>query len=70
MPGIRWVEDFRKAMLPCTCGVYVNTPDLLIENWPAAYYGCNFERLTRVKAEYDPKNVFRYPQSIPPAFCD
>lgn len=68
--GIRWVEDFRKAMLPFTCGVYVNTPDLLIENWPAAYYGCNFERLTRIKAKYDPKNVFRYPQSIPPAFCD
>lgn len=66
--GIRWVEDFRKAMEPFTCGVYVNTPDLLLENWPVAYYGCNFERLTQVKAKYDPKNVFRYPQSIPPAF--
>ncbi len=68
--GIRWVEDFRKAMLPFTRGVYVNTPDLLIENWPEAYYGCNFERLTRIKAKYDPKNVFHYPQSIPPAFCE
>lgn len=29
-------------------------------------YGCNFERLTRVKAKYDPENIFRYPQSIPP----
>jgi FAD/FMN-containing dehydrogenase len=68
--GIRWVEDFRKAMLPFTCGVYVNTPDLLIENWPEAYYGCNFDRLTRIKAKYDPKNIFRYPQSIPVAFHD
>ena len=65
-PGIRWVEDFRKAMLPFTRGVYVNTPDLSIKNWPDAYYGGNFEQLTRVKAKYDPENVFRYPQSIPP----
>ena len=68
--GIRWTEDFRKAMLPYTCGVYVNTPDLQIENWPEAYYGHNFELLTQIKAKYDPKNVFRYPQSIPPAFHD
>ncbi len=66
-PGIRWVEEFRRAMRPFTQGVYVNTPDLSIRNWPKAYYGGNFDRLTRVKAKYDPKNVFNYPQSIPPA---
>ncbi|HBL84342.1 MAG: hypothetical protein A2Y17_05065 [Clostridiales bacterium GWF2_38_85] len=31
-PGIHWVEDFRKAMIPFTQGVYVNTPDLSINN--------------------------------------
>ncbi|KJS17591.1 MAG: FAD-dependent oxidase [Peptococcaceae bacterium BRH_c4b] len=66
-PGIRWVEDFRRAMRPFTQGVYVNTPDLSIKNWPKAYYGSNFDRLTRVKAKYDPENVFKFPQSIPPA---
>ncbi|HEY8804250.1 MAG TPA: BBE domain-containing protein [Clostridium sp.] len=66
--GIRWVEDFRRAMLPFTQGVYVNTPDLSIENWSQEYYGSNFKRLTQVKAKYDPKNVFNYPQSIPPAY--
>lgn len=66
-PGIRWVESFRKAMQPFTRGVYVNTPDLSICNWPKAYYGSNYQKLTRVKAIYDPENVFRYPQSIPPA---
>lgn len=66
-PGIRWVEDFRKTMLPFTRGVYVNTPDLSIENWPKAYYGSNFKRLTQVKAKYDPENIFKFPQSIPPA---
>jgi FAD/FMN-containing dehydrogenase len=65
--SIRWVEDFRREMLPFTKGVYVNTPDLSIRNWPAAYYGSNFDRLTQVKARYDPKNVFSFPQSIPPA---
>jgi FAD/FMN-containing dehydrogenase len=66
-PGIHWVDSFRKAMQPYTKGVYVNTPDLSICNWPKAYYGSNFQRLTQVKAKYDPDNVFRYPQSIPPA---
>lgn len=65
--GINWVGNFRKAMLPYTKGVYVNTPDLSICNWPKAYYGSNFQRLTQVKAKYDPDNIFRYPQSIPPA---
>lgn len=65
--GIRWVENFRRAMLPYTQGVYVNTPDLSIKNWQKAYYGNNFERLTRVKARYDPNNIFNFPQSIPPA---
>jgi FAD/FMN-containing dehydrogenase len=60
------VEDFRQAMLPFTRGVYVNTPDLSIKDWPEAYYGGNFDRLTRVKAKYDPENIFKYPQSIPP----
>lgn len=67
--GIRWVEDFRKDMRPFTKGVYVNTPDLSIKNWQNAYYGCNFNRLTKVKAKYDPMNIFQYPQSIPPATC-
>ncbi|MFK4426440.1 MULTISPECIES: FAD-binding oxidoreductase [Bacillus] len=64
--SIRWTEDFRLAMLPYTKGVYVNTPDLSIKDWPDAYYSCNFDRLMEVKAKYDPKNIFNFPQSIPP----
>ena len=67
-PGIHWVEEFRRAMLPFTRGVYVNTPDLSIKNWPEAYYGSNFDRLTRVKARYDPEDVFHFPQSIPSTY--
>jgi FAD/FMN-containing dehydrogenase len=62
-----WVEAFRRAMLPYVCGAYVNYIDSNIEDWPSAYYGTNFEKLMRVKAKYDPQNVFRFPQSIPPA---
>ena len=66
--SIRWVEDFRLAMLPFTKGVYVNTPDLSIKNWPDAYFSCNFDRLMEVK-EYFAKNVFNFPQSIPLFNC-
>ncbi|MBN3346255.1 hypothetical protein CF088_14355 [Clostridium botulinum] len=35
------------------------------------YYGRNFNLLTQVKAKYDSENIFRFPQSIPPASeCD
>ncbi|WP_373657561.1 FAD-binding oxidoreductase [Sporomusa acidovorans] len=67
--GIRWVEEFRWAMQHYTKGVYVNTTDLSIKDWPNAYYSCNFERLTQIKAKYDPENVFNFPQSIPPSNC-
>ena len=32
-----------------------------------ATYGDNYERLTRIKAKYDPDNLFRVNQNIPPA---
>ena len=63
--NIRWVEDFRRSLLPFTRGAYVNYIDRQIQDWQSQYYGRNFTRLTRVKRTWDPQNVFRYPQSIP-----
>ncbi|MEH7218026.1 FAD-binding oxidoreductase [Bacillus toyonensis] len=63
--SIHWVEEFRQAMLPFSNGVYVNTPDLSIKDWSKMYYGSNFDRLTQLKAKYDPKDIFNFPQSIP-----
>jgi hypothetical protein len=44
---------------------YQNWPDRGLADWRRAYYGSNLERLTRVKAEHDPKDRFSYPQSVP-----
>jgi FAD/FMN-containing dehydrogenase len=48
-------------------GVFPNFPDSTLPDWQRAYHGTNYERLTRLKARYDPGNVFRFHQSIPPA---
>jgi FAD/FMN-containing dehydrogenase len=47
-------------------GVYPNFPDPELEDWGRAYHGANLDRLTRVKATYDPENVFRFDQSVQP----
>jgi FAD/FMN-containing dehydrogenase len=44
--------------------VYPNFPDPELDDWPSAYHAANLERLTRVKAAYDPDNVFRFHQSL------
>jgi FAD/FMN-containing dehydrogenase len=45
--------------------VFQNFADPDLEHWAAAYYGPNYERLVRVKARYDPSNLFRFQQSLP-----
>lgn len=47
-------------------GVYPNFPDPELEDWARAYHGTNLDRLRRVKATYDPGNVFRFDQSVQP----
>lgn len=44
---------------------YCNYPDLAYTDWPTAYYGKEgYERLQKVKAQYDPDNLFRHAQSV------
>jgi FAD/FMN-containing dehydrogenase len=47
-------------------GVYPNFPDPDVDDWARAYHGANHERLSRVKARYDPDDVFRFHQSALP----
>lgn len=64
--NIAWIDGVNQALRPYTTGgAYVNIPDSSLADWAWAYYGDNFPRLVEVKARYDPKNIFNYPQSIP-----
>lgn len=63
--ALGWVADFARALQPYVDGAYVNVPNAGAADWEAQYYGANADRLRRVKAGYDPQNVFTFEQSIP-----
>ncbi|MFJ6194931.1 FAD-binding oxidoreductase [Micromonospora sp. NPDC092111] len=62
-----WIAEFSQALRPYVNGAYVNVPNIGMAEWETAYWGSHFDRLRRIKAKYDPHNVFQYEQSIPPA---
>jgi FAD/FMN-containing dehydrogenase len=65
--ALAWIAEFSEALQPYVDGAYVNVPNAGMANWATEYWGDNFDRLRAVKSKYDPGNVFRYEQSIPPA---
>ena len=51
-----------------TGGVYVNfMPDDESQRVRSGAYGPNYDRLAKIKAKYDPKNLFRMNQNVVPA---
>jgi hypothetical protein len=63
-----WVSDFAATLDQGDTGAYVGF--LAAEGEErirAAYPGATWERLAAVKAKYDPTNLFRLNQNIPPA---
>ena len=63
-----WLRDVWQAVRPFGSGVYVNfleagERDRIRE----AYPGDTYARLAAVKRQYDPHNVFRLNQNVPPA---
>jgi len=65
-----WVKEFWEALVPFArdTGSYVNfivEPDQ--ERIVAAYGADKYRRLAKIKAEYDPENVFRHNANIKPA---
>ena len=62
-----WVGEFARAVQPNDDSAYVG---FLADEGPArvraAYPGAIWDRLTRIKAAYDPANLFRLNQNIPP----
>lgn len=68
LPGNRLVQDQLFSTLSrYGNGSYQNFADPALKDWARAYYGINLPRLSRIKRQYDPKNMFTFPQSIPPA---
>lgn len=63
----RWTVDYFEALHPYSAGgAYVNMMmDEGQERIRASYRG-NYERLARIKAAYDPENLFRINQNIQP----
>jgi FAD/FMN-containing dehydrogenase len=63
-----WVRAFAAALRQGEGGAYVN---FLGDEGEArireAYPGSTFERLAAIKGRYDPTNLFRLNQNIPPA---
>ena len=63
-----WVAGFAAALTQSDNGAYVN---FLVDEGEAriraAYPGKTWEKLRAVKARYDPTNLFRINQNIPPA---
>jgi FAD binding domain/Berberine and berberine like len=63
-----WVEEFYRAMEPLSTGaVYVNDLENEGEARVRAAYGDKYDRLSLIKAKFDPDNFFRINQNIPPA---
>jgi FAD/FMN-containing dehydrogenase len=63
-----WVTRFASALSQGDSGVYVNfLGDEGEARIRAAYPGSTWDRLAAIKARYDPTNLFRLNQNIPPA---
>ena len=63
----RWSIDYHEALHPYSAGgAYVNMMMDEGQERVRASYGDNYERLARIKATYDPGNLFRVNQNIEP----
>jgi FAD/FMN-containing dehydrogenase len=62
-----WMMDFAAALDQGESGAYVNfLGDEGANRTRAAYPGSTWDRLRQIKARYDPTNLFRLNQNIPP----
>jgi hypothetical protein len=43
---------------------YRNYPDINFPNWETAYYGENYLKLQKLKADWDPEDLFSFEQSV------
>ncbi len=63
-----WLDEFAAAVDQGDSGAYVNfVGDEGEAGVRAAYPGATWDRLATIKATYDPENLFRLNQNVPPA---
>jgi FAD/FMN-containing dehydrogenase len=63
-----WVAEFSSALLQGDAGAYVNfVGDEGEARVRASYPGATWDRLVAIKSKYDPGNLFRRNQNIPPS---
>ncbi len=67
-PTVAWSRGFTQATEPLSQGsTYINLADTQSEDRVIRGYGrAKYDKLARVKAKYDPENVFRLNQNIRP----
>lgn len=65
---VDWARDLYRAAAPFATGaVYVNfMPEDETDRVRTGAYGPNYDRLAKLKAKYDPKNLFRMNRNIGP----
>jgi FAD/FMN-containing dehydrogenase len=64
---IAWAREFFNASAPyASAGAYVNFMTAEEGDRVAAAYGSNYDRLVKIKKQYDPENVFHVNQNIKP----
>jgi ubiquinone/menaquinone biosynthesis C-methylase UbiE len=65
---IDWARGLFAALQPYAHGAYINFLGDEGQERVRSAYGPNYERLVALKNKYDPSNLFRLNQNIPPAF--
>ena len=72
---ILWTDNFWKKLVKFAKKVagevpaYINAPQSNLQEknrYLRSYFGDNVDKLIEIKTKYDPKNIFKFSQSIPP----
>ena len=61
------LDLLRSKIAAYTTGDYIGNPDRHFKDYLTTYYGGNVQRLRCIKRKYDPEDVFKFEQGIPPA---
>jgi len=61
--GKKWMDDMNH--LNIVLGSYLNYIDFQLTNWTKMYYGNNFAKLQKIKAQWDPFEYWKFPMSVP-----